>query len=489
MSLSPSIPVRRRGIPLRVPAALLLATTVGLLLPLARPGGVAVGVGALALLPLGALLLSGIARAATIGAALAFIAALVWAYTTHYSPVFDYLGQINARPEASETLIVVAIATLPAVWLPLPARRPSTVLLWFLYLVGYVPLTVVPLFLEGDLSTVLPFDIALAGCMAILALIARLPTASIRAPHLTLAALTHVLIALGLLSTLYIIAAFGIHAPPSLEDVYTTRLQSNTVFEAALGIGYVVPWAGNAINPMLMALGIARRRLDLLVLGLAGQILIYSVTGYKNVLFSIVIVPLVYLTIAFARRSFGALMPAAAAAIVVGSALAGELAMSLARRVFATPGQVGWNYFEYFSDHPTYQLSHSVLGWLGPSPYSVPPPEVIGAVYFPGTGTNANANLWSDAFANFGFTGIVAFTLILGAVLWVADSLGRGRDLRVAGPLLAVAGLNLSDGALLTGILTNGLALTCLLIALMPPVPALAGGRSPPPKHLDSSYA
>jgi hypothetical protein len=479
--------LRRRISPSAL-AALLAATAVGLL-PLARPGTVAVGVGVLVLVPLGALLLAGPARAATMTAALAYVAALAWAYTSHYSPLFAYLGQVDAHPEATETLIVAAVAALPSAWLPLPARRPSTILLWFLYLVGYVPMTVVPLFLEGDLSTVLPVDVALAGCMAILALIARLPAASIRAPHLSLAALSRLLLVLGFLSSAYIVAAFGIHAPPSLADVYTTRLQSNTVFESAVGIGYVVPWAANAINPMLMALGIARRRLDLVVVGLAGQVLIYSVTGFKNVLFSIVVVPLVYFAIAVAKRSFGPLMAAAAAMIVVGSALAGGWPLVLVRRLFATPGQIGWYYFEYFSDHPAYHLSHSLLSWLGPGAYSVPPPRAIGLVYFPGANTNANANLWSDGFANFGFAGVIGFTLVLGLVMWVADALGHERDLRVVGPLLAIAGLTLSDAALFTTILTNGLALTCVFIALMPPASAPVGGRSPPSTPRDSPHA
>jgi hypothetical protein len=476
MSASSTAAARRPRISPSVVAGLLTAVAVGLL-PLARPGAVVAGVGLLALVPLGALLLAGVARAVAITAALAYIAALIWAYTNHYSPLFAYLGQIDARPEAMDMLIAAALAALPSAWLPIPARRPSTILLWFLYLVGYVPMTVVPLFLEGELEAVLAVDIAMAAGLAILTLIARLPPAVIRAPHLSLGTLTHLLLALGILSSVYIAAAFGIHAPPSLADVYITRLQSNTVFEAAIGIGYVVPWAGNAINPMLMALGMARRRADLIVVGLAGQVLIYSVTGFKNVLFSIVVVPLVYVMVALARRWFGVLLAAAAAGIVVTSSLAGDWPLALARRVFATPGQVGWYYFEYFSEHPAYHLSHSVLSWLGPSAYSVPPPQVIGSVYFPGAGTNANANLWSDGFANFGFAGVIGFTLVLGVFLWAFDGLGRGRDLRVAGPLLAIAGLNLSDAALLTTILTNGLGLSCVLVALMPP--GTVGARTP----------
>ncbi len=488
MSFSPSVPIRRRTISPRLLGALLAAAAVGLL-PLARPSPVAAGIGVLVLFPLGALLVAGAARAAAIAAVLAYLAALVWAYTNHYSPVFAYLGQVDARPETMETLVVVGLAALPAAWLPLGALRPSVILVWFLYLQGYVSMIVVPLFIEGDLSTVLPFDLALVAAMAILTLATRLPAASIRIPTLSPTTLLQLLVALGVLSSAYIVAAFGIHAPPSLEDVYVTRAQSDIVFEAAFGAGYIVPWAGNAINPMLMALGMARRRVDLVLLGLAGQVLIYSVTGYKNVLFSILVVPLVYYAIALARRSFGLLMPAAAAVIVVGSALMSDETMGLARRVFATPGQVGWYYLEYFSDNPTYHLTHSFLSWFGSNAYGVPPPEIIGSVYFPGRSVNANANIWADGFANFGIAGILGFTLVLGLVLWVADAVGRDRDLRVVGPLLAIAGLNLTDSALFTTLLTNGIALSCLLIALMPPVSAAAGGRSPPPTPRDSTYA
>jgi len=80
------------------------------------------------------------------------------------------------------------------------------------------------------------------------------------------------------------------------------------------------------------------------------------------------------------------------------------------------------------------------------------------------------ASYWADAFANFGFAGILGFTLVLGLVLWIADGLGQRRDARVAGPMLAIAGLGLASGALFTTILTGGLALGCALTALMPPV-------------------
>jgi O-antigen polymerase len=456
--------------------AILLAAALGALLPLARPGYSWIGVCALTLLPLAAIVVAGTARAATITAALVYVGVLMWVYTTHIAPVYAYYGLIDADPGPGSTVIVTALAALPAAWLPISARRPSFIVLWLLYLVGYVPATVVPLYIEGDLGTVLPFELALVGSMAILALIVRLPPVPISVPHLTLTGFTRLMVILGFLSLAYIAATFGVQPPPSLSSVYTRRAEFDTALGGAAGGAYIVPWAANAINPILMSMGMVRRRAELLVLGVAGQLLIYSATGFKSVLFSIALVPLVYLVIAIARRSFGLLATLAAPVIlllaIAGNSLTGGVALSLARRVFTTPGQLTWYYFDYFSVHPPYHLSHRFLGWLFPSQYSVEPAALIGSVYFPQSNPSANANLWADAFANFGLGGIVIFSVGFGVVLLVIDGIGLRRDARITGPLLAIAGLNLASSALFTNLLTFGLGLSCVLIALMPPASA-----------------
>ena len=480
MSLSPSLRDTRRSFS---PPALVvfLAATLGALLPLARPGPVAIGIGFLALLPLAALGWAGVARAATVTAAFAYVAALAWGYTSQVAPTYAYDGLTDAAPELTAVLIVAALAALPAMWLPLAARRPSTVVLWVLYLLGYVPAVVVPLFMRGDLAAVLPFDLAMLGSMAILSLIVRLPPAPIAMRPLSLSAFTGLLVGLGLVCSAYIAVTFGVRLSlPGLASVYDTRAD----FRAAVGgsaaaAGYIVPWAGNAINPLLMGLGMARRRAELVALGLVGQLLIYSVTGFKSILFSIVLVPLVYLVISVRSRLFGLLAALAAAVIVACGVLATSMwgsiwPLALTARLFATPGQVGFYYYEYFSGHPSYALSQSFLSWAVSSPYSEDVPLVIGSAYF-SEGTNANANIWADAFANFGFAGIVGFTLVIGLFLWIADGLGQWRDARVAGPMLAIAGLSLANAALFTTVLTLGFALGCLLVALMPPAPGHVG--------------
>jgi hypothetical protein len=460
---------------------LLLGVAIGGLTAVTRPGAASVGLVGLSLIPVAALILQRPARALTLIGALVYVAALIWAYRSHFSPIFAYSGLIDAAPGSSAILVTVVLAVIPAAWLPLSADRPSSIVLWALYLLGYVPTIVVPVFMKGVLGAVLPFDLALAGSMAMLSAILLLPPPRITVPRLSLGAFTRLLCTLGVLSALYIVAAFGIHPPPSLSNVYGTRSSYHAQLAGTTGGGYIVPWAGNAVYPILMALGLARRRPGLVILGVAGELLIYADTGLKEVAFGVALVPLVYSAISLRSRWFGVLASFATPAILVAavhlSFITGQLSVSLARRVFATPGQVGYYYYEYFSLHQKDHLANSFLRWFVDHPYLKPPPLIIGSAYFPKESPNANAHIWADAFANFGFAGIVVFTLVCGVVLWAADGLGRHRDARVAGPMLAIAGLSLGSSGLFTTILTDGLAAGCVLMALMPPVPVSQAPR------------
>lgn len=453
-------------------AGMLLAAAAAGLIVLTQPGVAAVGLGTLAVAPLAALVLVGPARALAVAGALGYVTALIWAYTSHFSPVYAYRGLIDADPMPTAVLIVATIAALPAAWLPISARRPSTIALWTLYLVGYVPTAMVPIYLTGSLEAVLPWELALISAMAVLGAIVRLRPTIIQVPHLSLSGFTWLLVTLSVLTFLYIAATFGLHPPPSLSEVYVTRAEFAAVQGGTAVGGYIVPWAANVINPLLMCVGMAQRRPALVALGLSGQVLIYADTGYKAVLFSVVLVPLVYFAIARAARWFGALAVLGAAAALVATvginSQPGGWPIALATRTFATPGHVGWYYYDYFSQHDQYHLSHSFLSWLFASPYSIDAPLLIGSVYFD-QGTDANGSLFADAFANFGYPGVIIFMVICAFTLLAIDGLARGRDARVIGPTLAIGGLSLGSSGFFTTMLTHGLLLAGVMIALMPP--------------------
>jgi competence ComEA-like helix-hairpin-helix protein len=451
--------------------AILAAAVAGALLGLAGPGGAWVVAAAIVVLPLGALVVAGPARAATIAASLVFVAVLIWIYRAEMVPVWAYAGMIDARPSATDVMIVTGIAALPATWIPVPARRASTIVMWVVYLLGYLPAVVLPPFLGAELGTVLRLDLALLASMAIVALILRVPVPRIDVRPLSATTFTRMLTVTGILGILYLVAGFGVHGLPNVADVYGTRDAFKSAVGGVPGAGYLIGWATGVIYPLLMAWGFARRSWSLVILSVVAQLLVYSVTGYKATLFSIAFVPLVYFAVSSFRRSFGLLAAVGVPAILVLSALpaAGNTALGLASRMYVLPAQLTYYYYEYFSIHPKFELSHSFLRWFSTRPYAQEPPDLIGSVYFPGTGTHANAGLWADAYANFGFGGILAFSVVFGLVLWAADGVSRDRDMRIVGALLGVAALAINSGALFTAILTNGVALALLLILFMPP--------------------
>jgi hypothetical protein len=434
-----------------------------------------------ALLPVAGFAAAGMRRAVVVTAVLGYALLVAAVYASDIVPVYRYAHLIDAAPDRQALLVATALAVAPSLWIPVSARRPSTVLVWVLYLIGYVPAIVIGLYLTGHLGHVLPYDLALLASMAILGLLLRLPPLPLAVRGLSLTGYTRLIVGLAALCLVYVAATFGIHRPPSLSAIYETRAEFATAIPSSLGGGYIVPWAANAINPTLMALGIARRRWGLVVLAVVGQVLIYSVTGYRTTLFSIVVVPVVYTGVTFARRSFGvaaALGLSVALILALATPLATRETRALATRTVATPAQVTTYYFDYFSEHRTYELSHSFLSSFVARPYAQEPPDLIGGIYFAPEHPQANADLWGDAYANFRVAGIIVFSVLFGCALLIADGVGQGRDLRVAGPPLAMIGLSLSNSGFFTTVLTLGFGAACALIALMPAMPLRA-----PPSH------
>ena len=81
---------------------------------------------------------------------------------------------------------------------------------------------------------------------------------------------------------------------------------------------------------------------------------------------------------------------------------------------------------------------------------------------------SANANLWADAYANFGILGILFFTAILGGFLWILDSVAKGASLKISTLLLAYPAYMLVNTKLQTTLLTHGLVLVLVILYILP---------------------
>lgn len=418
-------------------------------------------------------------RLATVVAAAGYLAAVDAVYRTHLSPLFSYDGALYQPANDGSLTVAYLLALAPAAWLPIRIARPSQVVEWVLYVLAYVPSIVFPYLILGTgFAGVAPWTAAVAVSFALFGLMQGLRPNVVRPRSIVGPGLYRnglLLLALGLAA--YVVAAFGVNANlPDPTDVYDVRADFNNAVGSSLPfVAYAVAWSGNVVNPMLIVVGLVRRQWVLVAVGVLLELLIYGTSGYKSALFSVLLLgPLIVLLGARARSVAGPAIAGSAALLVVASWATDLLTDSLlatalfVRRLIALPGQLAANYYEYFSDNPTYALSHSVLGWLNARPDRLDPPNLIGAAYFGDPGTSANASLWADGMSNFGPTGIVLATILLGVAMWGLDAVADGRDLRITGSIAGLMGLLLANSGILTTLMNHGLLLTIVLVALLP---------------------
>jgi hypothetical protein len=239
-------------------------------------------------------------------------------------------------------------------------------------------------------------------------------------------------------------------------------------------VGYVHAWQGQVFNPFLISYGIARRSYAVGLIGVLGQMYLYGTSGEKSVLFIVALIVGVYLALKLAQSLVVPVIAVGASALILGSialdaALGTKWFMALfIHRLTIIPGQLTGLYYEFFSSHPKAMLGHSVLSPLFDYPYDTTIPSLIGREVIGNPDTVANANIWADGFANFGFAGIVFVSVIAGAVIWLFNSLSLGRQYLLGTVLAAGTAFIWSNVSVFTSMLTHGVALTLVLLWVIP---------------------
>ncbi|HYI11717.1 MAG TPA: hypothetical protein VEK57_21850 [Thermoanaerobaculia bacterium] len=405
---------------------------------------------------------------AIIGCA-AYVAAAMKGYEITAALGYGYMG-FNTRDVPGWTLAgAFGLAVLPSLVLPLNARKPSTVLLWLLYLIAYVPLAFVPMLSLQyyDPEATLRFGGFVGATFIGVILSTRIPRMELGTIPRPVAWTGIVLMALGLYG--YLAATHGLSLKlVSLDEVYDVRSEFKDESARVGRIGtYAVFWLANVLNPLFIATGVSRRRPLLLAVGVLGQLVLFSITGFKTVLLSIFLIPAMSLLIGRKLHRTGFRMAWAAAGGFLLALTWTRLTTLIVRRLLVTGVVSGW-YYEFFSQNPQVRMGNSIFRFIAEYPYHLPVPNLIAEKYLDSPTTSANGNLWADAFANFGFMGIAVWSVALALYLWAYDSAATGRNAKLCALLLVVPGMSVSNVALQTALLTHGLALLLLVVLLIP---------------------
>jgi hypothetical protein len=369
------------------------------------------------------------------------------------------------------------LAALPGLWMPPRLTRPSQVLYWVLYLLVVVPTCLVAICgLEDQSSGPILLAVCVVSMFALTGLVYRVPLLPLPRVQLKKYEFGVVLVLLSATFYALLVSSFGFNFHfVSLEDIYSVRAQYQSTLDRAPGlVAYAISWQAWVINPLVMAMGLRWHRLSWVAMGVVAQFAIYSITGFRSMFFSAIL--LLYLlwlmrsVSAFGTRfifTWTAIFAGAGALQYSGLALTPAALINV--RMTSLPGLLTGYYYEFFSIHPHARLGHSILKSLIDYPYAVEPPYLIASTYFHNAAMESNANLWADAYANFGYAGICLFSVILVVVLWLYDSLALHCDKRLAALAIGLPAFALANTGLLTALLTNGIGLLMLLVYIMPP--------------------
>ena len=421
-------------------------------------------------------------RILTVVGAVVYTVALNYIYTEVVSPINSYRGFVNNSPPVLYVVLSGLVAIVPSLWMPVALRKPSQVVYWMLYVMVVIPASVVPMYaLYMQPGQILTLTLTLFGAFALLGLLVYgLPTLRLPSIRLTFsrarpqALFWAFVAALGVVLYARVLSVYGFSIDvASILDVYDVRAAYRESLEGSAFTAYAINWLGNAIFPLLIVQGLLTGNRVLIPVGLVGQLTLFSITGYKSMLFSSILLLAILFGLRARGRSFGPTVIWGCLGLVLGATIGGmllsnTLILNLAvTRTVVTPGLLTGFYFDFFSVNEPANLGHSIFRSFVDYPYTLTPPFLIGQTYYGNAQISANANVWADGFANFRYVGVLAYTLLLGLVLRAFDGLARGRDMRAVAMLLGVAGFTFSNTSLLTTLLTHGVGLMFILLYLL----------------------
>ncbi|MBC2676733.1 hypothetical protein [Listeria booriae] len=408
-----------------------------------------------------------------LGLVMTYIIGLKWGYTDFISPSFTYFGYINLNPGIGAQVISFILALTPLIYVSKDVKTPSQVVFWLLYTMVLIPAIIIP-----DYIRVEPLDQILWLKLAILLALFMIYSVSYLQPlQIAFIQVRKQTVLIGLLFVWciqwgIILRTFGLQLHfTEVDDVYDLREQYRS--QVNRFSGYAVNWQSKIIHTFMLVWGVLNCNKIFIILGIFGQLLIFSITGHKSILLSSVFVLGLLFCLRKEGHNFATVFLFGLNTLMYSTFLLDTWLMTteftsiFVRRMLVTPGLLLSYYFDFFSANEKIHLAHSIFSSFLNYPYDQLPAFLIGEHYFKRPDLAANANVWADAYANFGYAGIGVFTLVLCGVLYLYDSISTKHSLRFSALLIAMPAWSLVDTSFITAILTHGILLAIILNYLM----------------------
>jgi hypothetical protein len=375
-----------------------------------------------------------------------YVLAFHFAYVNYLVIEWAYWGFTYRPPETTEIVLTGFLVTVGAVLMPTMLTRGSSIVLLLLYQMVYLPIVLVTLSLDKDrvglygealAALVIAFGIA---CIAVRRK-DRIVSTPTRTPDRIF---TNLIVAIwAICFATLMVTYWSVINFAGLGEIYEQR---------ALGaapnalIGYMQTYLGFVFSPALMTIGLTKRKVWPVLLGLAGCLLMYVIAAQRTVF----LLPAGLLALHFLLRRNNpifrstALLTLLVAAAVFLSAyfwnqsdLAALICTYLTGRTIAVPGLTFSQYFDLFSSEGFTWWSHI----RGIDHFIVPPEKFMDDAFWPRLGNivgdrvyktpevNVNANLYSsDGLAAAGSLGVVVIGVLFAIWLRLIDRVSAQWD-------------------------------------------------------------
>lgn len=401
-------------------------------------------------------------------------------YTNWASPNFHYLGLTLDPNYRSFQFPAILLATLPSFFLGTTIRRFSDFFVLFVYFITISPAIIVTqlqvLTIERNFLT-----LCVLASFFILALI---PKALVLRP-VREGAGTPPLFFWQAFSIAYLVCFLAVVSVywetisiVGFDEIYDQRERAGEV-GAGRVVKYFVAWLGGGFNAYLIASGILfKSRRWMVLLGVAGQIFVFSIFAGKVVLISTIGILSIGILVKIFRTIPALAISWAMAALLLAvwvvllhsnyepTGVSFVIISQIFMRGIAIQGAMLGVYADYFAQHQQTFGSHiSGVNLFIQYPYEDPLGIVIGKEIAGGEGFNANSSfLATDGIAAFGLSGVILMGAIIGLILSLADKFISKTRLEFACVVSVPFIFSAANVSIFTSLLTGG---GLVLIALM----------------------
>jgi len=403
-------------------------------------------------------------------------------YRFFIAPYYGYFNFIFVVPnDLYDATVSLILAFLPSIIFPVHITRPSQLVYALLYFLVYIPIGLMRFYNTNvDSELLITFQLSALffffGCLIIWSL----PLVSIQPIKLSQSVFMYIYIGFVVFLLVLLIGNAGWVLKDILQiavGIYETRFAFREVTANFEGIlRYAKHWLANLMIPFLFLLSWRlNRNIFLMTFSVLAQYYLFSLGNDKSYLFLIPIYIFIFSLFSVAPKKAGRLICLGFVCLllfgivvdVISNVTPPPINRVLISRVIMMHGMLTGLHLDYFSKNEHYHLSHSIFADFVKSSYDTDPAFQIGYVYFNRPEMSANANIWADAYANFGFVGVIVFSIILLFYLWILDNSAVNKNQPTIFALTSTTYV-LTDTALLTSLLTHGLLVLLAIVILMP---------------------